>query len=162
MSALRRIGAVSSAAIALLLLSGCTGAAEPTAESSNAATKAPATSEAPDAEGGSDGTGQAVAEACAGIQAAVADVASVDTSDPAAALEALRGASASVTEAAAAVENAEVKPAADAAATALGDYVVFLDGVMADPANADMNAMSEQITALQTSITDLGTVCAAG
>ncbi|MFK4730674.1 hypothetical protein ROT00_13370 [Agromyces mediolanus] len=151
MTATRKIAAVSFAAMALLL-AGCAsgGNAEGTAA------KAEKQAEAPAAE-------QTKQEACTDVQSALQELSglsSVDASDPAAALAALKDASATVTETAAKVGNPEVKAAADQAATALDEYVVYLDGMVADPANADISAMSEHITSLQESVTELGTVCA--
>ena len=39
------------------------------------------------------------------------------------------------------------------------EYTAFLDVVVSDPANADLSKLSEQVTALQTGITELGEVC---
>ncbi|MRG59472.1 hypothetical protein GE115_06240 [Agromyces sp. CFH 90414] len=163
MTATRQIAAASLAALALLL-GGCTAGGDAQADKTSSTTTEAKPSETPDASESSSAGGQTVQEACEGIQTSLAEVAqlsSVDTSDPAAALEALKGASASVTEAAAAVENPEVKAAADGVAGSLEAYVVYLGGVVVDPANADLSAMGDQVAGLQTSITELGTICSA-
>ncbi|MCD1570902.1 hypothetical protein [Agromyces mediolanus] len=155
MTATRKIAAVSFAAMALLL-AGCAsgGNAEGTAAKSEKQTEKQA--EAPAAE-------QTKQEACTDVQTALQELSglsSVDASDPAAALAALKDASGTVSETAAKVGNPEVKAAADQAAVALDEYVVYLDSMVADPANADIAAMGDHITALQESVTELGTVCA--
>lgn len=155
MIAPRKIAAVSFAAMALLL-TGCSAGGTATAEDA----KAKATEKAVEVEVAAD---QSKDEACEIVKTTLVELqglASVDTTDMNAAVEAFKGAEATVREAAAQVSNADVKPVIDTAATAMGEYVVFIDGVVADPANADLTAMSEHLTKLQTSTVELTTVCA--
>lgn len=155
MNAPRKIAAVSFAAMALLL-TGCSAGGTATADD----VKAKATEQAVEVEVAAD---QSKDEACEIVKTTLVELqglASVDTSDMNAAVEAFKGAEATVREAAGQVSNADVKPVIDGAATAMGEYVVFIDGVVADPANADLTAMSEHLTKLQTSTVELTTVCA--
>ena len=156
MTATRPIAAASLALFALLL-TGCAGG------TSNADAAAEAKPEAK-AEVAAD---QSPEEACDLMKDSLAELVDLSsgenvaslTSDPAAAVAALKGAEASMREAAAKVTNADVADAANGAAAAMTEYTAFLDVVVADPANADLSKLSEQVTALQTGITSLGEVC---
>jgi hypothetical protein len=81
------------------------------------------------------------------------------TTDPSAAVAALKTTEASMREAAGQITNAEIATAATGAADSMTEYVAFLDTVIADPANADMTKLTEQVTSLQAGITGLGEVC---
>ncbi|MFF2493721.1 hypothetical protein [Agromyces sp. NPDC058064] len=153
MTASRPLAAASFALLALLFTGCAAGGAAPAADGGGDA-KAEAAAPAAD---------QSKEEACELVKTTLTELeglASVDTSDPAAALEAFKGAEQTVTETAAQISNSEVKPAADGAATAMTEYVTYVDGMLADPANADVSAMGDHLTALTEGITELTTVCA--
>lgn len=153
MTASRPLAAASFALLALLL-TGCAAGAPAADAGSKEDVKAEAAAPAGD---------QSKEEACEIVNTALTELqglSSVDTSDPAAALEAFKGAEQTVTETAAQISNADVKTAADGAATAMTEYVAYVDGMLADPANADMSAMGDHLTALTEGITELTVVCA--
>lgn len=155
MTASRPLAAASFALLALLF-TGCAAAGTETAADSKGEAKSDSAEAAPAAD-------QSKEEACVLVKTTLTELeglASVDTSDPAAALEAFKGAEQTVSETAAQISNKDVKAAADNAATAMTEYVAYVDGMIADPANADISAMSDHMTALTEGITELTVVCA--
>ncbi|MGW9169159.1 hypothetical protein [Agromyces sp. NPDC055658] len=153
MTASRPLAAASFALLALLF-TGC--AATGSADDAKSDSKADSAEAAPAAD-------QSKEEACEIVEGTLTDLqslSSVDASDPTTALEAFKGAQAKVGDAADQVSNADVKPALDGAATAMNEYVEYVDGMLADPANADISAMSDHLESLTTSITELTTICA--
>ena len=155
MTASRPLAAASFALLALLF-TGCAAAGTETAADSKGEAKSDSAEAAPAAD-------QSKEEACTVMLNSLKELESlstIDQSDPAAAIEALRAAEAQFTGAAEQVSNSEVKPAADTATGALTDYVAYLDGMLSDPANADLTAMGDQITAFSEGIAGLSTVCA--
>lgn len=155
MTASRPLAAASFALLALLFTGCAAGGAAPAADGTSDA-KTDTSEAAPAGD-------QSKEEACELVKTTLAELeglSSVDTSDPAAALEAFKGAEQTVNETAAQISNAEVKTAADSAAAAMTEYVTYVDGMLADPANADVSAMGDHLTALTEGITELTTVCA--
>ncbi|KRC59351.1 hypothetical protein ASE14_16575 [Agromyces sp. Root81] len=155
MTATRPIAAASLALFALLL-TGCAGA-------SNAGDSAEAKPEAK-AEVAADQTPQEACDLMKGSLEELVELSSAEnvatlTSDPTTAVAALKTTEASMREAAAKVTNADVVDAANGASGAMTEYTAFLDVVVSDPANADLSKLSEQVTALQTGIAELGEVC---
>ncbi|WP_022889226.1 hypothetical protein [Agromyces italicus] len=153
MTASRPLAAASFALLALLL-TGCAAGAPAADAGSKGDAKTDAAAPAAD---------QSKEEACELVKTTLTELeglSSVDTSDPAAALEAFKGAEQTVSETAAQISNTEVKAAAGSAATAMTEYVTYVDGMLADPANADVSAMGDHLTALTEGITELTTVCA--
>ena len=152
MTASRPLAAASFALLALLF-TGCaaggSGSDGAKADSKGEVAAAPA-----------DQSKEEACEIVKGPLSELESLSSLDTSDPAAALEAFKGAQSKVSDAADQIGNADVKPAVDGAATAMNEYVEYVDGMLADPANADISAMSDHIQALTESITELTTVCA--
>ncbi|MFF2274300.1 hypothetical protein [Agromyces sp. NPDC058126] len=156
MTASRPLAAASFTLLALLLTGCAAGAPAADAGSKGDAKSESAESAAPEA-------GQSKEADCAIVKTTLTELeglSSVDTSDPAAALEAFKGAEQTVKETAAQVSDADVKAAADSAAAAMTAYVAYVDGMLADPANADVSAMGDHLTALTEGITELTVVCA--
>lgn len=82
----------------------------------------------------------------------------LDPSDPQAVVDQFKEFTATASESLNAITNAEVKDAATDAATALDDYVAFLETIVADPSKA--SDISVQVTSLQEGFTEVATVCA--
>ncbi|MGW9630602.1 hypothetical protein ACWGST_07840 [Agromyces sp. NPDC055520] len=159
MTAPRPIAAASLALFALLL----TGCAAAGASNSDTATdtKSEATSET---EAVADQSPEAACEIMKGsldeLVALTGGSSDALSGDPAAAVAALKATEVSMSEAATKVTNVDVVEAANGASAAMTEYTVFLDAVIADPANADLTKLTEQATSLQAGIAGLGEVCA--
>lgn len=158
MTATRPIAAASLALLALLF-TGCAAGTADTGSSDGAKTEASA-----EAETTAD---QSTQEACDLMKGSLEELVTLTSgenagalaTDPSAAVAALKTAEASMREAAADVTNDEIAAPATAASAAMTEYVAFLDTVVADPANADMAKLGDQVTALQSGITGLSEVC---
>jgi hypothetical protein len=156
MTSTRLIAAGSLAALALLF-TGC--AAAGTAAGEN--TKGEASSESAESESKAD-AGQTKDEACEIVKTSLEELtglSSVDMTDPGAALAAFESAKTALTEASGKISNEEVAPLASGAAGAVTAYSEIIAAISTDPASVDMTKISEQAGALQTSMTELVTVC---
>ncbi len=155
MIAVRRLAVPAALALALLV-TGCSAPAGNGA-ADRSQSPAPATSSAAPA------SDQSKTDACQVVQDVLFDVGSlsgVDTTDPQGALDALQGAQEKLDASAAKVTHADVKPAVDNAATAIGDFVDFFEQIMSDPENADIDGMSERVENFKDSLLALGEACA--
>lgn len=155
MTSTRLIAAGSLAALALLF-TGC--AATGTADEN---TKGEASSESAESEPKADAD-QTKDEACEIVKTSLEELtglSSVDMSDPGAALAAFESAKTALTEASGEISNDEVAPLASGAAEAVTAYSEIIAAISADPASVDMTKITEQAGALQTSMTELVTVC---
>ncbi|MDM7893070.1 hypothetical protein [Curtobacterium caseinilyticum] len=160
----RKTIAVATAALAVALLAGCsTGGSEDggsdAAGSGSTQTSAPR-SATPEA------ASQSKAEACSAFQSEVEDAAkdlqeqsSQLQADPAAALAKLDELDQSVSEGVASVQNAEVKPKAQAFQAAYRDLLTEVKAITQDPASADMAAFKASTQGLEAASTDFRTVC---
>jgi hypothetical protein len=158
MTSTRLIAAGSLAALALLF-TGCAAQGTAGSEDTKGESSAEATKPEPEAE-----ADQTKDEACEIVKTSMEELtglASVDTTDPGAALAAFDSVKASLTEASAQISNEEVAPLAAGAADAVTAYSETIAAISADPASADMTKIGEQAGALQTSMTELVTVCSA-
>lgn len=144
----RHTVALATASLALLL-AGCSGGGGTTSS-------APAGESAPPAA-----ADQSKTEACTVVQKSLTEFSSInsqlDPSNPQAAVDAFKKFTTTTSESLNAITNTEVKDAATQAATALDDYVAFLETIVADPSKA--SDISTQITALQEGFTKVATVC---
>lgn len=151
---------------AALLLTGCSGnastdadtaAPESTAPSAAASSFAPSPSQSSVAPAGA----QSKQDACQIIIASFTDVteasSDISSSDPQTAVTRFKELASKVQGDFSQITNEEVAPAAQNASATLNEYVTFLEGVIADPSTA--NGLSDQVTALQESFTQAGTVC---
>ena len=153
------------AASALLLLAGCSGGASTTTDAAPADSVAPtpvaSASASSTPESGTDATGQSKADACQIIIASFNDVVStsqsMDSSDPQGNLTRFQELSEKVQGDFAQITNADVAPAAQKASAQLDEYAAFLASVTADPGK--LGELGTQVTALQQSFTEAGTVC---
>ena len=155
MTSTRLIAAGSLAALALLF-TGCAAAG-----TAGENTKGEASSESAESESKAD-AGQTKDEACEIVKTSLEELtglSSVDMSDPGAALAAFESAKTSLTEASGKISNEEVAPLASGAAGAVTAYSEIIAAISADPASVDMTKITEQAGALQTSMTELVTVC---
>jgi hypothetical protein len=161
----RHVSTLAVLALGGLLLTGCA------ADSSS--------SGGPDESGssGSDSnsrdvnaaTDQTVAEACADLQAGLSESTSALqegvsqlSADPNAAVEKLNAFVDEFAAVRAELGNADVKAQADSAGVAFEELVAQAQAAAADPASLDMNAFMETTQNVQTELTAIGEVCAAG
>lgn len=148
----RRIQATAAIVAVGLMLAGCSGGAAPASESTTGANAA--TSEAT--------TNQSKTDACAIVQENLTEFSDLssklDPNDTQAMVDQFTELSANTSEAFTSITNADVAPAAKAAASGLNDYVEYLKSVIADPSQA--SSISAEITALTESFTEVSTVCA--
>jgi hypothetical protein len=146
--------AVVTAALALTL-TGCTGGGGGgvTTSSSGGSVQSSAPAESGD---------QSKAEACQIVQDSLAEFSELSSdmnaSDPQGVVDKFKELYTNATTSLGEITNAEVKPAATAAAAALGEYVEFLQTAISDPSK--LGDMSAKVTALQESLTEVGTLCA--
>lgn len=144
--------AIVTAALALTL-TGCTGGGGGTTSPSGGGSQSSAPAEASD---------QSKAEACQIVQGSLSEFSELSSdmnaSDPQGVVDKFTELSTKATAALGEITNAEVKPAATAAADALGEYVEFLQTAISDPSK--LGDMSTKVTALQESLTEVGTICA--
>ncbi|QKJ20838.1 hypothetical protein [Microbacterium hominis] len=137
---------VLSAVAAALLLSGCS---------------APA---GPDSGGPQDAAGaQSRSEACAIVEQTMIEFGDSSSElgtndDPQVDIEAYADLSGSATERLTAITNEEVEDGAAAVATALSDYVTFLQTAMSDPTDAP--ELTDEFTALQEAFAEVTAICA--
>lgn len=108
------------------------------------------------------GGGQSVEEACTvandTITEAMGDLTSV-TSDPEAAMGVLDDAMAAMKEAGDKIENEEVKATYDTFNGAFDDFQEVMSSGADDPANLDVDALTEISTTLQDSVTEIQELC---
>ncbi|MEZ3158712.1 hypothetical protein AB1K56_17480 [Microbacterium sp. BWR-S6Y] len=164
MTITRASAAFGALAAAALLLAGCSGGASSDAAPTTAESTAPSpvsSSPAPAASAAADGD-QSKQDACQIIITSFNDVTEasgeINTSDPQAAVDRFKEIATKVQGDFSQITNADIAPAAQNASATLNQYVTFLEGVIADPSTA--SGLSEQVTALQESFTQAGTVCA--
>ncbi|MGW4928488.1 hypothetical protein ACWEOH_04970 [Agromyces sp. NPDC004153] len=155
---LPRAVALVPAALGVLLFTGCAGGA--VAEEVASSSKAPEPTTEAVAE-------QTVAEACAvlvdgaeGFMAFSSGDVSAAMEDPAGTASQLQAASEAFALAVQGVTNPEVQPIAVAADETMQAYVVYLDGLLTDPAHADVSALGTHVDAITSSFTAIGEVCA--
>ena len=165
MSHRRRHLMIAAATVALgLLLAGCSGGGEATGASQDGRASSGSSSGSTSAETSAPpaSSDQSKVDACLIVKDSFEEFSSVsstvDASNPQGAIDAFKDLSAKTTDALASITNAEVKPAATKAATALGDYVTFLETVVSDPSQA--SEMSAKVTDLQEGFTEVATICA--
>ena len=110
--------------------------------------------------------GQSKADACkeleSGIQQLQTELTESSSSlatDPDAASEAISKLADTFSDNAEKVTNDEVKPTADKAEKAISAMSDEFEKYADDPASADVNALTESATDVQTTFTDLGKVC---
>jgi hypothetical protein len=163
---IRPAAALAAPAIALLLLTGCSGSLGP-APAPTTGSSSPAPS--PEATAGADGD-QTTTEACDSIVAGLEELGQIDAStlqddlvnDPEAALATLDEAQAAILDATDSVTNEEIRPYAEQASEATRDYFGTIREAAEDPANADAEAIQAGLPAFTTAIADLQTACTAG
>ena len=158
---LARAAALVPAALGILLFAGC--AAQPlAAEKSAPATATPEPTTEAVAE-------QSVADACAvlveGAQgfmafSSMSESMAAAMEDPEGTVAQLETAGEAFSLAVQQVSNAEVQPVALEADVTMQAYIVYLRGIIADPADVDVNALGPQVDALTSSFTAIGQVCA--
>ncbi len=148
----RKVNAAAAVIAIGLMLAGCSGGTAPASESN---------------KGGDDTTSEAMtnqskSDACAIVQENLTEFSDLssklDPSDTQAMVDQFKQLSANTSEAFTSITNEDVAPAAKAAASGLNDYVVYLESVIADPSKA--SSISDEITALTESFTEVSTVCA--
>lgn len=171
-----------------LMLTGCSGSAQPSSSPTSTRSATPTPSSTAGAAGtatpaptdGASATpdpaasvpaaaAQTVEEACAIMTDAVDSLSSLDTddnmamlgTDPAAAQAAIDDASADLTAAAGKVSNADVKPAADALVASSQSYFDYLIAFSSDPDSIDVDAFGDQLTAFSDSIVTVQELCGA-
>lgn len=106
--------------------------------------------------------GQSVSEACKVAQESITDASSGMTeamSDPAAAEQAFADLTTAITEAGDDITNEEVKGAYDEFAASFQDTQAVLEEMTADPANADMDAITEATNGMTESAQKISEVC---
>ncbi|MCM3522821.1 hypothetical protein [Curtobacterium sp. P97] len=161
----RKTIAVATAALAVALLAGCSnggsgnGGAEGSGSSTSAASSAPS-SAAPQA------ASQSKAEACNAFQSKVEDAAkglqsqvTELQSDPQAAVAKLEEFDQSLSDGVDAVQNADVKPKAEAFRSAYTDMLTQIKAITADPQSADLSAFSDTTQKVQDAGTDFQQAC---
>lgn len=143
---------VSAVIIAAAALTGCTSGPAPSATPSATPTKT------------AQASSQTHEAACAIVLAGLSDVASlqseVSTDDPAKSLSILAEVDTKVAAIDAKVTNAKVKALTSDAATAVHAYSTYLTGVMANPVNVDVNAITAKAQALAAKFTAVQQECA--
>ena len=156
MTSTRLIAAGSLAALALLF-SGCAAAGTAADENTKGEASAEATTTEPEAA-----AGQTKDEACEIVRTSMEELAglsAVDMSDTGAALAAFESVKTSLIGASDQISNEEVSIVATGAADAVTAYSEIITAITADPASVDLTVMTEKAGVLQTSMTDLATVC---
>ena len=162
---IRPAAALAAPAIALLLLTGCSGSLAPApAPTTGSASPAPS----PDATAGAE-SDQTAAEACDSIVDGLQELGQIDAStlqddlvnDPDAALATLDEAQAAILDATDSVTNEEIRPYAEAASDATREYFGTLRAAAEDPAGADAEEIQAGLPAFTTALADLQTACAA-
>jgi len=152
----QRFHAIAATAALALMLAGCTGGGGDT-NSAGAPNDGNVQNSAPAQSGD-----QSKADACQVVQDSLAEFSELssqmDPTNPQAIIDKFTELSSKSSDALNSITNDEVKASASKAATALGDYVEFLQVVISDPSKAA--DMSGQITSLQEAFTEVGTVCA--
>ena len=163
----KHFSVLATAALAAVLLAGCSSGGSTTAEgnaSSGATTGG--SSSAPTKAAEASGT-QSKADACQAFESKVRSAAeglqsqaAKLQSDPAAAVAKLKELDSSIDDGVAAVTNTEVKGKAEAFQSAYGDMVTRLEAITKDPESADLSAFQSSATAVQTAGTDFDSTCA--
>ena len=158
--------ALAAPAIALLLLTGCSGSLAP---APTPATGSASTAPTPDATEGAEGD-QTAAEACGSIVAGLQELGQVDATtleddlvnDPEAALATIEEAQAAILDATDSVTNDEIRPVAEKASDATREYFDTIRAAAEDPATADVEAIQAGLPAFTTALAELQTACGAG
>ncbi|MDP9737903.1 hypothetical protein [Curtobacterium sp. 260] len=158
----RKTIAVATAALAVALLAGCSngGSGNGGAEGSGSAASSAPSSAAPQA------ASQSKAEACNAFQSKVEDAAkglqsqvTELQSDPQAAVAKLEEFDQSLSDGVDAVQNADVKPKAEAFRSAYTDMLTQIKAITADPQSADLSAFSDTTQKVQDAGTDFQQAC---
>lgn len=159
----RRIAALAIAAVAVLGLTACSGSSDPAEEPNDTNTSQGTEENTAEEEAPAD---QSVADACTAVMTPLTEGAATMqqsisklSSDPQAAVDAFSTYVNDVKAAVDSVSNADVKTAS----TAVRDDLVTVQEFLTAAANNDASALSSLQSSLgdvQTSITNLGTVCA--
>ncbi|MBP1302674.1 hypothetical protein [Curtobacterium sp. 1310] len=158
----RKTIAVATAALAVALLAGCSngGSGNGGAEGSGSAASSAPSSAAPQA------ASQSKAEACNAFQSKVEDAAkglqsqvTELQSDPQAAVAKLEEFDQSLSDGVDAVQNADVKPKAEAFRSAYTDMLTQIKAITADPQSADLSAFSDTTQKVQDAGTEFQQAC---
>ncbi len=158
----RKTIAVATAALAVALLAGCSngGSGNGGAEGSGSSASSAPSSAAPQA------ASQSKAEACNAFQSKVEDAAkglqsqvTELQSDPQAAVAKLEEFDQSLSDGVDAVQNADVKPKAEAFRSAYTDMLTQIKAITADPQSADLSAFSDTTQKVQDAGTDFQQAC---
>ncbi|WIE75263.1 hypothetical protein [Curtobacterium sp. MCSS17_007] len=163
----RKTIAVATAALAVALLAGCSSGGSGASDDDGAAAGSSASSASAAPESATPkAASQSKAEACSAFQSKVEDAAkdlqeqsSQLQADPAAALAKLDELDQSVSEGVSSVQNAEVKPKAEAFQAAYRDLLTQVKAISQDPASADMTAFGASTQGLEAASNDFRTVC---
>ncbi|UOE44362.1 hypothetical protein [Agromyces larvae] len=158
-------------ALGSLLFTGCAGPAdaESTSAGASSAEKPSSKDATAEKESADDATDAATTEEdCLAFQSALTDSAtalqegmSEYSTDPAAAVATLKDFQGTFDAAVADLSDADVKAVGADASAKLADVIGALEGGVADPANLDMTAYLEKVTAMTESFGAIGEVCAA-
>ncbi|MDB6426633.1 MULTISPECIES: hypothetical protein [unclassified Curtobacterium] len=158
----RKTIAVATAALAVALLAGCSngGSGNGGAEGSGSSASSAPSSAAPQA------ASQSKAEACNAFQSKVEDAAkglqsqvTELQSDPQAAVAKLEEFDQSLSDGVDAVQNADVKPKAEAFRSAYTDMLTQIKAITADPQSADLSAFSDTTQKVQDAGTEFQQAC---
>jgi hypothetical protein len=159
----KHVSVLATAALAAVLLAGCSSGGSTTAEGTQDTGTSSAPTKAAEEQSGS----QSKADACQAFESKVRSAAeglqSEATklqSDPQAAVAKLKELDADIDDGVDAVSNTEVKGKAEAFQSAYGDMVTRLEAITKDPESADLNAFQDSATAVQTAGTDFDSTCA--
>ncbi|UBQ02147.1 hypothetical protein [Curtobacterium sp. TXMA1] len=159
----RKTIALATAVLTAALLAGCaSGGAAPASGRSGSGSGGTGTS----SSSTPTAAAQTRAEACTTLRAKVEDSAkglqslSDMQSDPQAAVARLEEFDRSLTEGIDAVQNADVKPKAEAFQTAYRNMVAKIQGMAKDPQSVDVSGFSTSAEQVQQAAKDIDTVCA--
>jgi len=163
----RKTIAVATAALAVALLAGCSAGGSGASDDDGAAAGPSASSASAAPESATpEAASQSKEEACtvfqSKVEAAAKDLQEQSTelqADPAAALAKLDELDRSVAQGVSSVQNAEVKPKAEAFQAAYRDLLTQVEAITQDPASADTTAFSASVQGLEAASNDFRTVC---
>lgn len=165
----RKTTALATAALAVALLAGCSAGGSGgngNGNSSGSGSGSTGQSSAPKAS--SQASSQSKAEACSAFQSKVEDAAkglqsqvSALQSDPNAAVAKLKEFDQSLSDGVDAVQNADVKPKAEAFRSAYDEMLTQIESIAKDPKSADLSAFTATTQKVQDAGTEFQKVCTA-
>lgn len=165
----RKTTALATAALAVALLAGCSAGGSGgngNGNSSGSGSGSTGQSSAPKAS--SQASSQSKAEACSAFQSKVEDAAkglqsqvSALQSDPNAAVAKLKEFDQSLSDGVDAVQNADVKPKAEAFRSAYDEMLTQIESIAKDPKSADLSAFTATTQKVQDAGTEFQEACTA-